>query len=158
VLPFGSLAQVNLTDTCIGIFITGIFHLYLGECQCCSCLVLWLAICAVPDDGERACAFAVVIRSSLAPLDCTNRNGVWTMDAEPRVVCNNEGVHGRMKLMSVASLVLYGLGVPLSFLYFLHRYRREIVADQQLRRRCEGEMVLTNPNLHIRRWVKWRQL
>jgi hypothetical protein len=107
---------------------------------------------------ESRRVFAVVIRSSLAPLDCTNRNGVRTMDAEPRVVCNNEGVHGRMKLMSVASLVLYGLGVPLSFLYFLHRYRREIVADQQLRRRCEGEMVLTNPNLHIRRWVKWRQL
>jgi hypothetical protein len=30
VLPFGSLAQVNLLDTCVGIFITGVFHLYLG--------------------------------------------------------------------------------------------------------------------------------
>jgi hypothetical protein len=31
VLPFGALAKLDLTDTCIGIFITGVFHLYLGQ-------------------------------------------------------------------------------------------------------------------------------
>jgi hypothetical protein len=33
VLPFGSTSDTNLVDTCIGIFITGMFHLYLCECD-----------------------------------------------------------------------------------------------------------------------------
>jgi hypothetical protein len=31
VLPFGATMDTNLADTCIGIFITGVFHLYLCE-------------------------------------------------------------------------------------------------------------------------------
>ncbi len=34
VLPFGSTSDTNLVDTCIGIFITGVYHLYLCECAC----------------------------------------------------------------------------------------------------------------------------
>jgi hypothetical protein len=124
VLPFGSLAQVSLLDTCIGIFITGVFHLYL-----------------------------VVIRSSLAPFDCTDRDGTRTMDAEPRVVCDHSGVHGRMWRVAVLSLVVYGVGVPAFFSYFLVTHRAAIDADQRLRQAGEGELAITNPNLHIRRCV-----
>lgn len=31
VLPFGATSDVSLTDTCIGILITGVYHLYFGE-------------------------------------------------------------------------------------------------------------------------------
>jgi hypothetical protein len=32
VLPFGATMGTSLVDVCIGIFITGVFHLYLCEC------------------------------------------------------------------------------------------------------------------------------
>jgi hypothetical protein len=31
VLPFGAMMDTNLLDICVGIFLTGVFHLYLCE-------------------------------------------------------------------------------------------------------------------------------
>jgi hypothetical protein len=49
---------------------------------------------------------SVVVRSSLAPFDCTKRGDVRTMDAEPSIICNNMGAHGRMKIVSAITIVL----------------------------------------------------
>jgi hypothetical protein len=58
VLPFGATMDTNLVDICIGIFITGVFHLYLCKstplsCDGCACAFLtpvvaccrWLCSC-----------------------------------------------------------------------------------------------------------------
>jgi hypothetical protein len=51
VLPFGATSDTNLVDTCIGIFITGVFHLYLCEaslpctCACVSVCHRCLPLC-----------------------------------------------------------------------------------------------------------------
>ena len=48
------------------------------------------------------CLFAVVIRSTLAPFDCTARSGVRTMDADPSVECDVPGgAHSRMWRVAV---------------------------------------------------------
>jgi hypothetical protein len=50
VLPFGATMDTSLVDVCIGIFITGVFHLYLCEC---TPLLLWI-VCACVLRGRVA--------------------------------------------------------------------------------------------------------
>jgi hypothetical protein len=73
------------------------------------------------------------------------------MKAEPTILCNRAGAHGRMMAMAIASFLLYGIGVPVAFACITWRHRREIIADQRLREQGKGDDGLTNPNIHIRR-------
>jgi hypothetical protein len=97
------------------------------------------------------CPCAVVIRSTLAPFDCTNRNGVRTMDADPSVVCGAPGPHYRMKRVAALMIIVYALGIPCAFALILFSHRKGIRFDQILRQKGEGETALTNPYLHLRR-------
>ncbi len=95
---------------------------------------------------------AVVIRSTLAPFDCTSHDGVRTMDADPSIVCDSPtGPHYRMVRVAGLMLILYALGIPCLFALILLRHRRGIRFDQVLKQRGEGESPLTNPYLHLRR-------
>jgi hypothetical protein len=91
------------------------------------------------------------VRSTLTPFRCTGHGAARVMKAEPTILCNREGRHGRMVSMASLSFVLYGLGVPFAFAWFTWRYRREIVADQKLREQGKGDHALTNPHVRIRR-------
>jgi hypothetical protein len=53
--------------------------------------------------------------------------------------------------VAALSLAVYGIGVPAFFSYFLVTHRAAIDADQRLRQLAEGDLAITNPNLHIRR-------
>ena len=94
---------------------------------------------------------AVVFRSSLAPFDCTSRSGVSTMDADPSIVCDGSGAHGRMRVVAVVMILGFALGVPCAFAGVLVTHRAAVVADQTLRARGEGDSELTNPHVRVRR-------
>jgi hypothetical protein len=93
------------------------------------------------------------MRSCFVPFGCTTRGGLSTLDAEPSITCNKQGIHGRMVTIASLTLVVYGIGIPAAFAYFLRANRAAIRADQTLRQRGEGDLATTNPNLKIRRCV-----
>ncbi len=75
----------------------------------------------------RVCPCAVVIRSTLAPFDCTTRNGVPTMDADPSIVCGVPGgPHERMRRLGAIMLAGYALGIPVAFGCILFRHRKGV--------------------------------
>jgi hypothetical protein len=55
------------------------------------------------------------------------------------------------KPAAALSIVVYTIGLPVSFLAILLRHRAAIFADQTLRMANEGATPETNPNFHIRR-------
>ena len=61
-----------------------------------------------------------------------------------------------MRSVAVVLLVVFGLGLPLLFLFLLRRHRNEMFVDQLLRVRGEGETAMTNPHISIRR--RYRKL
>ena len=73
------------------------------------------------------------------------------MDAEPSIACDDTGVHRRLRATASLSIVLFGAGVPVVLAGVLVRYREQVGADQELRQRGEGDTVLTNPHLAVRR-------
>ena len=74
------------------------------------------------------------------------------MRAEPSIRCSTaDPTYRRMSTVAAFAVVLYGIGLPVTFWYFLHRHGRAIDADQALRKRCEGETAMTNPNISVRR-------
>jgi hypothetical protein len=96
---------------------------------------------------------AVVVRSLLTPFRCVGGGAASVMKAEPTILCNHDGAHGRMVRMAYVSFILYGVGIPASFAFLMWRYRAEIVADQRLREQGKGDYALTNPNISTRRCV-----
>jgi hypothetical protein len=93
----------------------------------------------------------VVVRSSLAPFDCTAVDGIRVMDAEPSIVCgSSDGPHWRMSIVGGITLVVFALGVPLWFGLFLLINRERVQADQYMRVRGEGDSLLTNPHIQLR--------
>lgn len=91
----------------------------------------------------------VVAKSSLAPFDCSWRGGVRTMDAEPSIVCDGAGPHGRMRAVGVLTLVVFALGLPGAMAAFLFVNMDRVQSDQRLRERGEGDSALTNPNIQV---------
>ena len=90
------------------------------------------------------------MRNSLAPFDCITTNGVSTMAADPSIVCGSAGSHQRMRATAAASVVVFVLGVPLTFAAVLYTHRSAIVDDQLMRERGEGDTAMTNPNIRVR--------
>lgn len=75
----------------------------------------------------------MVVKSSLAPFDCTKRGEVWTMDAEPSIVCGSAtGPHRTLVTVAAVSIVLYVLGVPSIFLAILIRNRVQVGSHTML--------------------------
>ncbi len=65
--------------------------------------------------------------------------------------CQAGGIQESLKPAAAVSLVVYTLGLPLSFLVILVKHRRAIQADQALRVANKGNDETTNPNFYIRR-------
>jgi hypothetical protein len=55
-----------------------------------------------------------------------------------------------MRVVAIATMVIYVLGLPATFVIFLWRNRRVIEVDQRLRERGEGDSALTNPHIQVR--------
>jgi hypothetical protein len=105
----------------------------------------WVSPC---DTLHLLCA--VVVKSSLAPFDCSERGGLRTMDAEPSIVCNGTGPHGRMRVAAALTLVVFAVGVPAAIAAFLLQNYSRVQFDQRLREKGEGDTSLTNPNIQVR--------
>ncbi len=99
---------------------------------------------------------AVMARTFLAPFDCSGAEGFTTMDADPFIRCDYTGTHRRLAAVGAASIVVYGVGIPLTFGLIILRNRAAIVADQAMRIEGTGDSILTNPNIYIRR--RYRKL
>ena len=98
------------------------------------------------------CLYPVIVRTSLVPFGCHSSNGVSTLIADASIKCSSSDASYRiMFLLGAFSLGVYGVGLPLSFSYFLWKHNDAISADQALRVRGEGETSLTNPNISVRR-------
>ncbi len=94
---------------------------------------------------------AVVARSALAPFDCSHVGAKLVMDAEPSIVCGTDrGPHGRLRLVATVNMVLFVVGLPVSFALLLWRHRVGMREDQVLRQRCEGDTALSNPHYLLR--------
>ena len=83
---------------------------FFTECRsCCLCVFV---VCT-----------PVVVRNSLLPFDCSTRDGLSTMDAEPSIVCDTDNpVFYRMCNVAATCLLLYGMGVPAFFAGFVFKY------------------------------------
>ena len=92
--------------------------------------------------------YFVVIRNGFAILDCASvqtTSGYKTvLEGAPSIECGSE-LHLQLIPWSVASLLLYGIGIPLLFLSLLLSKRKSIIIDQRLRQRGEGNTELSNP-------------
>lgn len=69
----------------------------------------------------------------------------------PRLLCQPGGVQESLKPAAALSIVVYTLGLPVSFLVILVWHRHAIFADQTLRASNEGASEDLNRNFHIRR-------
>jgi hypothetical protein len=56
----------------------------------------------------------------------------------------------RIRALAVASIVVYTVGIPVSFAVVLWKYKQQIYADQLLRSRGTGNSRRQNKNYHIR--------
>lgn len=93
--------------------------------------------------------YLVVASSALEIFDCSeNANGLITLDAEPSLTCW-EGVHDELWPYALASLIVYGLGIPGLFGWIVWHYRQDIRYDQAQRSRGEGD-TMANPVIRTR--------
>lgn len=103
--------------------------------------------------------YFVVVRSALLLFDCTtDADGVSTMDADPSILCgdNAGGIFAELYPLAMASLVLYGAGIPLFFSAVLWFNRDSIRKDQLLRAQGKGRSEAANPYWETR--VRWGRL
>lgn len=92
----------------------------------------------------------MVVRSSLAPFDCTLIGASYVMDADPSIPCSIPGgANARMRSVAIATILLFVVGLPLALAVFLWTKRVAVRVDQTLRERGEGETALTNPHYQV---------
>ena len=128
VVPFGANTEVGITDVCVGILITGSYYLYF-----------------------------LTFRTALIPFACTANKGVSVVIAEPSIQCSPlDSTYVLMRRVGIASIVLFGIGLPALFVAILWQHRRAMFVDQLLRMRNEGETAMTNPHIVVRR--RYRKL
>ncbi len=77
-----------------------------------------------------------------------------TMDAEPSILCDGSGPHGRMTIVSTITLIVFALGVPAAIATFLVLNLGSVRDDQRLRETGEGDTALTNPHIQVRTHVQ----
>lgn len=92
-------------------------------------------------------------KSSLTVFDCSTKDdGVSVLDIEPAMECSlNDPTYQWLFPLAVLSLIVYVVGIPLSFGIILYRFRHEIKADQTLRIQGLGGSRRSNPNYDVRR-------
>lgn len=96
-------------------------------------------------------SYFVVVRSSLEMFNCVqDASGRSFLDSHPDVDCDSPA---RMALVPRASfsLVFYGGGIPVLFMFVLWRHRVSMKRDVQLFARGRGNSEADNPDYWIRR-------
>ena len=85
-----------------------VFRLYVVVLVVLAALAMPLCVCGCawalmwsPDLTSGS--FVVVTKNTLAPFDCVGTNGLFTMDADPSIVCGvANGPHARMRAVAIA--------------------------------------------------------
>ena len=88
----------------------------------------------------------------MVPFDCKAQgNGAFVLTADPSIVCYVQGgPYARIRIVGTIMMLVFVVGVPLSFAAVLRRNRKGIIADQLLRQRGEGDTILTNAHIRVR--------
>ena len=99
------------------------------------------------------CITAQVLRGGVGTFDCkTTADGTSTLTADPSIGCTSaDSDWVTLVPWSIASLCLYGVGIPGLIAGILFRYRKLIVEDQLLKEVGKGDSPKENPNLHVRK-------
>jgi hypothetical protein len=102
---------------------------------------------------NRYYVYFAVVRNSMSIWNCTiGASGLLTMSSEPSVRCDmSDALYSSLFPWYVASIALYGAGIPVLFIYVLNAYKREIKADQELRMSGLGDTPGDNPQHPVRR-------
>lgn len=67
------------------------------------------------------------------PLDCIHSGNAAVMHAAPSITCSDSNPEFvKLRFISLLCLTVYGVGIPLLFLFVLWYYRKEIDVDQVL--------------------------
>ena len=120
----GVNSSASLNDTLFGVFFAGLYYVYFS-----------------------------VLRNGMSIYNCKlGKSGKLTMASEPSVACSmSDPVYAQLQPLSVLSICIYGVGIPLMFLAVLASYRREVCADQKLRAIGLGDVADENPQLFVRK-------
>ena len=99
------------------------------------------------------CITAQVLRGGVGTFDCkTTADGTSTLTADPSIGCTSaDSDWVTLVPWSIASLCLYGVGIPGLIAGILFHYRKLIVEDQLLKEVGKGDSPKENPNLHVRK-------
>ena len=97
--------------------------------------------------------YFTVVRSMLSVWVCSTKdNGASALVAEPSLSCDAvPPTLVTLRQWSIASAVLYTVGIPAVFAVILFRYRVEIREDQKLLAAGTGASPATNPHFSVRR-------
>lgn len=120
----GINSSASLNDTLFGVFFAGLYYVYFA-----------------------------VLRNGMAIYNCKlGKSGKLTMASEPSVLCSvADPVYATLQPLSVLSICIYGIGIPLMFMIVLAVYRVEIRADQKLRAIGLGDVAGENLQLFVRK-------
>ena len=95
--------------------------------------------------------YFAVARGGLEIFDCsTDKSGRLHLDAEPTITCWGPA-HAQLVPYAVAALLLYGVGIPLTFAGVLWRHRAAMTRDVALLALGRGDNANTNPDYWVRR-------
>lgn len=97
-------------------------------------------------------SYFVLVRGSLSIFDCARtRSGAVVLESDPSIHCwEPGGVHERLHPWAVASIVVYGLGIPVACGLVLLKHRHRIQEDQALRKKAMGFTRASNPYFNTR--------
>ena len=97
--------------------------------------------------------YFTVVRGMLSVWVCSTKdNGASALVADPALSCDVvPAALATLRKWSIASAVLYTVGIPAAFAFILFRYRHEIREDQVLLSQGIGASAATNPHFSVRR-------
>ncbi len=97
-------------------------------------------------------AYFVTLTRALEVLKCTRFAGRWVLDAEPSMVCWEDGTPHRALLpYAIAALLVYGVGTPAAFARIFYANAFAIRRDQHLWLVGKGDSAATNADFAVRR-------
>lgn len=97
--------------------------------------------------------YLTVTKGALSVFDCTiNKSGVFLLDADPSIRCYEEGsVQQTLVPPAILSLLVYTIGIPMTFLAILVIHGPAIKLDQTMRAANQGGTEASNPEYYIRK-------
>jgi hypothetical protein len=118
----------------------------------CDCERLLLARTRPHAARTARCRYFMVVRQALEIFVCSAApNGGFVLTSDPSIACWAPGSEQVALLpYAGASLIAYGCGIPIAFLFVLRRNKEGIRRDQQLWLMGRGADALDNPDYRVR--------